>query len=163
MVAVTLPSVVAPETLNVLPSVVGPLTVNPLPTTRLLCILTSVVNTTGSFDICIRLYTWCINKFYEDRIQFNYQIISCVVIPLVDFILIILTFLKYNTFYSLHDCETINGQSLTNKYKQYYVYLIDFNYVAEFAWYFSKSLFSFITFIKCNNSNMIVYVKELTI
>jgi hypothetical protein len=76
----------------VLESVAAPVTVNLLPT------LTSVVNTTGFVDMYIRLYTWCINKFNEDRMQFNYQIISCAVISTMDFILIILTFLKCNTF-----------------------------------------------------------------
>jgi hypothetical protein len=37
----------------------------------------------------------------------------------------------------------INGQSLSNKYKQNYVYLIYCKYVAQFAWHFSKSLFLF--------------------
>ena len=92
--------------------------------------------------------------------QFNYQIISCAVIPTMDFILIILTFLKYNTFYSLYNCEFINGQSLSNKYKQNYVYLIDCNYVAQFAWHFSKSLFSFITFINYNYYTIIVIFKN---
>jgi hypothetical protein len=81
-----------PLTANVLESVAAPVTVNLLPT------LTSVVNTTGFVDMYIRLYTWCINKFNEDRMQFNYQIISCAVISTMDFILIILTFLKCNTF-----------------------------------------------------------------